>query len=197
MWKHSITWLYAISIVAGVPPPNIYSADGFGLEGSLPAEIGFLTHLTVLNISWFGEGLGGEIPDLSRLTKLEELRLVGNSLTGTIPTTLGLLTSLNSFDVAENELSGPISTELGTLLSLEQLHLEVNNLQGSLPNLSRLSKLEDLRLYTNGLTGSIPSTLPRTHDIADLLERCGKRIVGSDSNRVGGFVVALRAPSRK
>jgi hypothetical protein len=118
------------------------AADGYALRGSLPVEIGFLTNLVYLRFL-VGEELQGQIPDLSRLTKLDTLQLLSNGLTGTIPTTLGLLTSLTHFDLSENLLVGPIPTELAALWRLEELYLEHNYLEGRLP--SELGNIQRLR----------------------------------------------------
>ena len=80
------------------------------LEGSIPADLGQLSHLKVLNLSsqrW----LWGSIPaELGQLTNLERLDLHNNGLgengggRRSIPPELGKLTNLKVLDLSWNEL---------------------------------------------------------------------------------------------
>ena len=64
------------------------------LTGSLPAELGNLTHLTELHLN-NNYSLTGSIPaELGNLTNLTELYLNETALTGSIPAELGNLTNL-------------------------------------------------------------------------------------------------------
>ena len=71
--------------------PGAYCA-GNNMVGNLPDALGNLDYLFFLNMC--GSGLNGMIPDLSRLTYLQQLYLNNNDLSGTIPATLGDLTNL-------------------------------------------------------------------------------------------------------
>ena len=108
------------------PPVN------FGLWGTIPAEIGFLTLLTVLNMMDHSR-MWGEIPDLRRLSVLADLNLFGNNLGGTIPSTIGMHTSMTHLDLSYNWLVSTVPSSLGSLVLLEELYLEDNELVGSLP----------------------------------------------------------------
>lgn len=54
-------------------------------HGELPTEIGSLSRLLSLRISAARGGLGGTLPCLNRLNRIEDLELAFNSFTGTIP----------------------------------------------------------------------------------------------------------------
>ena len=94
------------------------------------------------------------------LTKLEELSLSSNQLTGTIPKELGNLSELERLNLSFNQLTGEIPSELGHLSKLQSLLLYVNQLTGQIPSeLGNLSMLETLYLSSNQLTGAIPREL--------------------------------------
>ena len=132
---------------------------GYGLNGSIPSELGQLTSLTVLSLS--GNELSGSIPPaLGQLTSLTGLYLNSNQLSGSIPPALGQLTSLTGLYLYDNELSGSIPSELGQLTSLTDLRLDNNELSGSIPSaLGQLTSLKYFYLHTNQLTGCIPVAL--------------------------------------
>jgi Leucine-rich repeat (LRR) protein len=108
--------------------------------------------------------LSGLIPiELALLTKLTVLYLEGNELTGSIPSEFGILTRLTDLRLYDNELTGSIPSELALLTQLTQLRLYGNELTGSIPSeLGLLTRLTYLRLYDNELTGSMPSSLCST-----------------------------------
>ena len=100
------------------------------LERSIPAELGDLTNLTYLNLHT--NQLSGPIPDLSRITGLEELYLTRNMLTGPVPAWLNGMASMEQLWLWGNQLSGTIP-DLSGMTSLEKLKLAANNLEGGVP----------------------------------------------------------------
>ena len=101
------------------------------LDGTIPAELGKLSSLVVLNLH--SNMLSGAIPDLRSLIGLEELYL------------------------ANNELSGGIPESLGNMASVRELWLWGNQLQGTIPDLSGMTGLETLKLADNMLDGGVPA----------------------------------------
>lgn len=110
--------------------------------------------------------LNGTIPtQIGSCTKLVELRLSGNDLTGALPSALGSLSSLgkcsiqsNNFSIGSshslipetiyvnsNDLTGTLPTQLGDCISLSRLVVNTNRLQGTVP--SELSMLPSLSKF--------------------------------------------------
>ena len=126
------------------------------LTGTIPAEIGNLTNLTIL--SFYNNQLTGTIPtEIGNLTNLTILSFYNNQLTETIPTEIVNLTNLTWLLFGNNQLTGTIPTEIGNLTDLTWLHLHDNQLTGQLPlSITALTKLEDedLDLQYNRLTNT-------------------------------------------
>ena len=133
--------------------------DDNNLSGTLPPELGDLTHLRRLVLD--GNELTGPIPpELGKLSRLTMLNLNRNKLTGPIPPEFAALPLLDSLRLWDNELSGPIPVELGSMRSLRRLSLAWNQLSGPVPpELGRLTNLTDMTLSRNELTGTIPPEL--------------------------------------
>ena len=132
------------------------SLERNGLAGPIPPELGGLTGLSSLALS-FNDLTGPIPPQLGSLTNLRSLRLSFNELSGPIPPELGNLASVERFFIPGNSLTGPIPPELGNLASLTSLDLYNNRLTGDIPaELGRLARLESINLWGNELTGSIP-----------------------------------------
>ena len=130
-----------------------------GISGAIPTELGDLTALTSLDISY--NQLSGAIPtQIGTLTALTSLDLSSNQLTGAIPTQIGSLMGLTALVLSGNELTGAIPTQLGSLNSLVDLGLGGNQLTGAIPTqLGSLTGLTFLDLSSNQLTGAIPTQI--------------------------------------
>ncbi|CAB9518573.1 LRR receptor-like serine threonine-protein kinase [Seminavis robusta] len=133
---------------------------GMWAFGSIPEALGSLSKLGVIH--FFYNSLTGTIPSslFSLTNSMQAITLVGNQLTGPIPTELGLLTTLVGLAVEANLFTGTIPTELGRLTGLRSLFLAGLNLNGALPNeLAVLTDMELLQLHNSGLTGTLPKWL--------------------------------------
>ncbi|KAL8048590.1 hypothetical protein ABFX02_07G075900 [Erythranthe guttata] len=110
---------------------------------------------------------------MGNLTKLKQLDILNNKLTGSLPREIGILDS--------NSFSGFIPLELFNMSNLRVLSLTANSLSGGLPiNLDQgLPAIEILYLGGNYLSGSIP----------DSITNCSKlRILELSRNNFSGFV---------
>ena len=162
--------------------------SGAGLTGRIPAALGDLALLQVLDLGFGWDSvsqqsvdneLTGPIPgELGNLTNLEVLNLAGNGLIGPIPASLGSLTGLQWLNLGGNTLTGPIPDELGNLANLESLNLDFNELTGPVPAwLGNLTGLRRLDLQWNALTGPIPAELGSLVDL-QLLDLCFNTLTG-------------------
>ncbi|MYK64537.1 MAG: hypothetical protein F4019_10230 [Rhodothermaceae bacterium] len=124
---------------------------------SIPASIGDLTGLTVLDLSV--NLITGNIPtQVYDLTNLTHLDLSDNELTGGIHSDIGDLTNLIRLDLDGNRLSGSLPSTLSNLTNLETLFLEENQLSGTFPgDFTGMSSLQWVWLDYNDITGTIPN----------------------------------------
>ncbi|XP_037411377.1 piriformospora indica-insensitive protein 2-like isoform X2 [Triticum dicoccoides] len=131
------------------------------LTGAVPPELGGLAKLRRLVLS--GNGLSGPVPatlgnNNTQLRRLDEPLLIvdmsKNSLTGSLPPSLGGLKGLLKMDLSNNRLDGRIPPELAGLESLTLLDLRNNSLTGGLPEfVLGMPALQDLLLSSNPLLG--------------------------------------------
>ena len=168
-----VTWLLMPSYgLNGSIPPEIGQLSNLQylllgnnrLTGGIPSELGDLASLQLLTLA--SNLLSGEIPEeLGQLTGLRQLILSGNGLEGEIPAELGQLSELRLLWLDGNELTGEIPQELGLLTNLHQLQLQRNLLTGAIPwDLGGLSELEIVHLSTNQLVGCVPPALRSVED---------------------------------
>ena len=102
------------------------------LRGYLSAELGKLSKLQILNLSY--NGLRGEIPEeVEDLTSLHTLILRSNRLDGGIPVELTRLINLRILDLSDNDLRGRIPRNLANLVNLQSLNLSDNHFTGCIP----------------------------------------------------------------
>ena len=142
-WQASVSWFDGSRVCdwgsnnaqcngSGQQVDYIFLAN-YGLQGTIPSELGHLTALTLLDLQV--SRLSGTIPsDLGGLTRLTKLTLVSNRLTGSIPAQLGQLTLLNHLSLWANQLTGAIPNALAQLTRLNILELDRNNLIGTVPS---------------------------------------------------------------
>ncbi|GAB2232798.1 hypothetical protein Droror1_Dr00011857 [Drosera rotundifolia] len=163
-----------------------------GLKGKLSGDIGGLTELRTLDLS-FNRGLTGTLtPALGDLSNLSILILAGCGFTGSIPAELGKLSQLAFFALNSNYLTGGIPPSLGNLSNVYWLDFSDNQLTGPLPvstktspGLDLLLKAKHFHFNKNQLSGSIPPNLfhPDMKLIHVLFD--GNRLTGSIPSTLG------------
>ena len=118
------------------------------MEATVPSEIGLCTKLTNLQLD--SNYLTGTIPtELSNLSSTQRLSLSANKLTGTLPTAIGSLTTLRELDLHINLLRlNDIPDSYSSLTNLEIFRLEdqIKNLEVTFP--SGLCEIESLQKFS-------------------------------------------------
>ncbi len=92
-----------------------------GLAGRIPAEIGLLEHLFILDL--FGNSLEGPIPpSIGRLDRLRDLGLADNEgIDGSLPPEMGDMRGLKYVSLSKTALAGPVPETFANL-SLERFY---------------------------------------------------------------------------
>ena len=146
-WKKSDRWLSEapIGVWQGVETDSSgrvteLKLNYTALSGTIPPELGNLTHLQTLIIHGSDQLTGPIPPELSNLTNLQVLSLTENGLSGAIPPELSKLTNLRQLSLQHNQLTGTIPPELENLNNLTGLSLAGNQFSGCIP-----SVFEDLQ----------------------------------------------------
>lgn len=104
------------SYVTDMTSLETLNISGTGLIDALPAEIGHLKNLRVLDAS--NNAMTGVPSEIGQLTNLEELNFNNNKLTG-IPSEIGNLKKLKVLNLAGNSIA----------------QLDLDGIRNSLPNL--------------------------------------------------------------
>jgi len=125
------------------------------LRGIIPPEFGNLTRLTEIDLVL--NFLSGTIPTTLSQIPLEILAVTGNRLSGPFPPQLGQITTLTDVIMESNLFTGQLPPNLGNLRSLKRLLISSNNITGRIPeSLSNLKNLTNFRIDGNSLSGKIP-----------------------------------------
>ncbi|MBL0745598.1 T9SS type A sorting domain-containing protein [Chryseolinea lacunae] len=120
-----------------------------------------LTGSRVSELSLSSNNLTGTLGyHIGFLQELKVLNLSSNNLQGPLPLVFVFLQKLTILNLSENKFSGEIPATTGLLTSLTDLNLSKNQFSGPLPQtLVLLCKLKKLNLSDNALTGNLPSQL--------------------------------------
>ena len=145
-WKESRRWDFEkpISEWPGIKLDD----DGRVIECSI-------TNGTVTTVEW-------EIPEeLSTLTALKTLQIVGSKLKGEIPAFFYDMTTLEVVRLNTNDLTGSLSEKLGQLTNLTDLYLNGNKqFSGNIPSaIGQLKKLVSINVAQTAVGGPIPQSL--------------------------------------
>jgi len=126
------------------------------LEGKLSADLGLLSDLRVF--SMIGNLLSGSIPSSLGIGwgKLEVFEVYANFLSSTIPSSLGRWSNLELFDIEDNTFSSSLPESIGNWAnSIQIVYFAYNDLTGSLPtSIKDWVTIEQFHVNDNAFIGS-------------------------------------------
>ncbi|KAL7210941.1 hypothetical protein ACSBR2_013927 [Camellia fascicularis] len=115
--------------------------------------------LSQLNLS--NNRLSGSLPaSVGNFSSLKILLLNGNRFTGNIPSDTGRLKNILKLDMSRNNFSGEIPPEIGNCLLLTYLDLSQNQLSGPIPvQIAQIHIMNYLNISWNHLNQSLPKEI--------------------------------------
>lgn len=194
-WQARSRWLSSFSVckwhgiecASGSQQVTSVDLGGNGVRGTLPAQLGQLTALRVLNID--ESRLSGTLPaTLASSTQLHTILLASNPrLSGTLPAYLGTLASLSVLDVSNTRVSGSLSSALGQLRQLERLQLDRSAVAGTVPTtLGSLTRAASIFMHAcPALSGTLPTELGRATALLHGASFASTRISGTVPTQIG------------
>jgi len=128
------------------------------LVGTVPHEIGLLSHMEILNLT--KNGLHGNIPiSLGMMSGLKRIDMSLNRFSGQIPPTVAMLLYLEVLNFSFNSLKGEDGARaLKDLPNLEELYMSHNILEGNIGHLGKSETLRVVDLSSNFIQGTIPGS---------------------------------------
>ncbi|GAB4815686.1 hypothetical protein N2152v2_002732 [Parachlorella kessleri] len=129
--------------------------EGNRLDGELLEAKWMPQNIQEYNVG--ANGLTGDIPNWSSLTKLRNIYLQNNTLTGPLPAALP--TNLLNLNLQFNRIGGSLPKWTANQ-ALQILFLAGNKLTGTVPDLSALKGLQELYLDGNSMTGQLGAVFP-------------------------------------
>ncbi|KAJ4981478.1 hypothetical protein NE237_032315 [Protea cynaroides] len=127
------------------------------LSGSIPDGFLYLPELSLMELQ--NNYLSGRFQDdPSKVpSKLGQLNLANNRLSGSLPKSIGNFSSLQILLLSGNHFSGDIPSQLGQLKHVLKLDMSRNNLSGGIPpEIGNCLLLTYLDLSQNQLSGPVP-----------------------------------------
>ncbi|XP_044334752.1 receptor-like protein 13 [Triticum aestivum] len=157
--------------------------SGCDLNKNIIAEPHFLLtqhHLEVLDLS--SNNLSGSMPNwlFTEETKLQQLYLGNNSLTGSLDPIWHAQSFLTDINIAMNHITGQLPANLSSMFpNLSDLDLSSNDLFGHIPTpMCEISSMTFLDLSNNKLSGEVPACVFTNYP--------GLSTLKVSNNRLGG-----------
>ncbi|XBI42278.1 hypothetical protein VPH35_126630 [Triticum aestivum] len=181
-------WQFLISLT-NCSRLRLMSIEQNRFSGQLPTSVSNLS-TNIQELSILANNISGTIPsDIGNFIGLEVLHLGHNLLTGIIPDSIGKLTQLKELHLGYNNLSGFIPSSIGNLTGLSKFDASFNSLEGPIPSsIGKLTKLSQLDLSRNHLNGTIPSEIMQLSSISIYLALSYNLLKGPLPSEVGKLV---------
>ncbi|KAM7252196.1 hypothetical protein ACFE04_024079 [Oxalis oulophora] len=130
---------------------RILDLSNNSLNGSIPFSIFNSNSLRFLDLSY--NRFSGDLPEIIELGNLQSLNLSDNSLTSNLPAKLSTLSKLTVVSLKRNYFSGNL---LSGFVFIEFLDLSSNSINGSLPLDFGGDRIRYLNVSYNNISGEIP-----------------------------------------
>ena len=169
---------------------QVYIGDN-DLSGTIPS-LERLTDLQYLDVS-VNKYISGTLPsEIGLLSHLLDLALSSTSFQGTLPSELYGLYQLQDLRLDHCNFTGTVSPQISQMVGLQNLILAGNSFQGELPTgMGKLTALINAQLQDNGFVGAVPEAmclLKGPNTLKDLVADCAAPT--SVTEKVGGPKVA-------
>lgn len=130
--------------------------SNFALKGQMSSRLRELTEFQYMRIR--SAAISYPIlPYFCNMTKLDDLYLVANQISGEIPECLFELPKLTQLNLRDNQLTGNLPNNIGNAIQLQILYLDRNRLNGTLPDsITKLINLWDFQCSGNQISGELP-----------------------------------------
>jgi Leucine-rich repeat (LRR) protein len=146
--------------------PNPCQDEWSGLKCSAVVNVDGVDYQFVVALALPAHGLNGTLPaSIGYLSQLEVLYLAYNRLHGQLPESIGSLTNLKVLNITENRWSGPIPDSIGNLVALEVLDLSALVLSKAV--LLALLSANAAVTSSFGFNGALPSSLANLQQLRE------------------------------
>ena len=144
------------SLLVGRPKLKLLSLDYLPVFGPLELE----GQVSLEKFRIVGTSISGTLPiSLWNNKNLSELYLNDVNIGGTLPTSIGTMTRLEALVLDFSDVSGTIPPEIGLCMSLQKLSLSGTRIGGTIPTeIGNLSKLTSLSFTSTLIVGTIPNS---------------------------------------
>ncbi|NNF33591.1 MAG: T9SS type A sorting domain-containing protein [Saprospiraceae bacterium] len=174
-WNNNNNWLSDQSVSnwngVGVSGDRVNRIDlrRNNLKGVIPSSFSALDKLTMVDVS---ENNITDIPDLSAMIDMIQLNL-GNNMLSEFPVGIANMTRLNNLFLIDNQITGQIPDDLSSLTLLKRVSFGNNPLSGPVPDMKGWTLLEQLHLSNSDLSGDLSDVLPASGSMNNLnAENC-------------------------
>ncbi|XP_050382265.1 receptor-like protein EIX2 [Argentina anserina] len=135
---------------------GLYLNDN-AFSGPIPHDIGEVMPL-LEDVHIYMNSLTGSIPlSIGNLSHLTTLVISDNHFSGVVPDVWNSLSEVYIVDMSNNSLSGAVPRSIGSLSTLRFLILSNNKFSGKLPSLENCTGLKSLDLGDNEFSGHVPA----------------------------------------
>jgi hypothetical protein len=193
LWSNSMKGTFSDSIGRWT---NLLSFDvgNNNFDGTLPSSIQQWTSLTMFAVEEIA-GLKGPLPNFAKWPNLfaieanacaftgttpeflpphmDRFDVSSNSLSGTLPTSIGQWTNVKIFNVFANNFTGPLPDVVGQWSNIEEFNAAHNSFTGTVPgSIANWTRLREGYFYQNNFVGSLPQGICSVQNLTSLRVDC-------------------------